>query len=154
MFRSFWLLLVTFVNQLTNRFMKAQLPVYCRILGYVVLLFSIFAPFALFIAGAVTDHNLLLYKEIFKLLMIVGLLMILLARTRNENADTEFIRIKAMRSGFFLTILFLFGNMVYKLYDPSSSFAESSSFIIFMVMNVLCLEYGIKKAKAENLFRK
>lgn len=134
--------------------MKALLPVYCKIVGYVLLLLSIFTPFALFISGAVTDNNLLLYKEMIKLLMIIGLLLILLARTKNETPETEVIRIKAMRNGFFLTVLFLFGNMIYKLYDSSISFADSSSFIIFMVMNVLCLEYGIKKAKADKMFRK
>ena len=89
-----------------------------------------------------------------KLLIIIGLLMILLARNEHEDTETGIIRIKAMRNGFFLTILFIFGNMVYKLCDPSSAFADSSSFIIFMAMNVLCLEFGIKKAKAKKLFRK
>ena len=95
--------------------MKALLPAYCRLLGYVILLLAIFIPFILYITGVLTDQILLLVKEMLKLLIIIGLLMILLARNEHENTETGIIRIKAMRNGFFLTILFIFGNMVYKL---------------------------------------
>ena len=43
--------------------MKALLPVYCRPLGYVVLLVALFIPFILVMQGVVTDTNLLFYKE-------------------------------------------------------------------------------------------
>ena len=42
--------------------MKALLPVYCRPLGYVVLLVALFIPFILVMQGVVTDTNLLFYK--------------------------------------------------------------------------------------------
>ena len=35
--------------------MKALLPVYCRPLGYVVLLVALFIPFILVMQGVVTD---------------------------------------------------------------------------------------------------
>lgn len=133
--------------------MKALLPVYCRILGYIILLLSIFVPFGLVIYGVVTDSNLLFYKEVIKLFMIAGLLMILLAYTPNENEETGLIRIKAMRNAFFLTIIFVFSTMVYRLYTSSLQMVDTSSFIIFMAMNVICLEYGIKKAKVDKLFK-
>ena len=44
--------------------MKALLPVYCRPLGYVVLLVALFTPFILVMRGVVTDHNLLFYKAV------------------------------------------------------------------------------------------
>ena len=46
--------------------MKALLPVYCRPLGYVVLLVALFIPFILVMQGVVTDTNLLFYKECTK----------------------------------------------------------------------------------------
>lgn len=134
--------------------MKALLPAYCRIVGYTILLFAIFLPFVLVMFGVVTDANLLLSKEMIKLGMIIGLLMILLAYTRNESEETEQIRIKAMRNAFFLTILYIFGSMIYRLYTGDIELVDTSSFIIFMAMNVLCLEYGIKKDKVNKLFKR
>ena len=43
--------------------MKALLPVYCRPLGYVILVFALFIPLILVMMGKVTDTNLLFYKE-------------------------------------------------------------------------------------------
>lgn len=133
--------------------MKALLPVYCRIVGYIILLLAIFIPFGLVIYGVVTDSNLLFYKEVIKFFMMMGLLMILLAHTSDENEETTCIRIRAMRNAFFLTILFVFGTMVYRLYTGSFEMVDTSSFIIFMAMNVICLEYGIKKAKVDKMFK-
>lgn len=64
--------------------MKALLPVYCRPLGYVILIVALFLPFILVMMGKVTDTNLLFYKECTKLLMIVGALMILLLSQRTR----------------------------------------------------------------------
>ncbi len=134
--------------------MKALLPVYCRLLGYAILLLSVFAPFILMMYGIITDGNLLLCKEIIKLFMIVGLLMILLAYTKNENGETERIRIKAMRNAFFLTILYIFINMLFRLYNGDIELMDTSSFLIFMAINVICLEFGIKKAVVDKIFKR
>ena len=69
--------------------MKALLPVYCRPLGYVILVFALFIPFILVMMGKVTDTNLLFYKECTKLLMIVGALMIIFALSKSESRETE-----------------------------------------------------------------
>ncbi len=134
--------------------MKALLPVYCRILGYAILLLSIFVPFGLVMYGMITDANLLLYKEVIKLFMIVGLLMVLLAYTKNENEETEKIRIKAMRNALWLTIAYVLISMLVRLYNGNISSPDTSSFIIFMAINVICLEYGIKKAKIDKFFKR
>lgn len=134
--------------------MKALLPVYCRILGYAILLLSIFVPFGLVMYGVVTDTNLLFYKEVIKLFMIVGLLMVLLAYTKNENGETEKIRINAMRNALWLTIAYVLISMLVRLYNGNISSPDTSSFIIFMAINVICLEYGIKKAKIDKFFKR
>ena len=69
--------------------MKALLPVYCRPLGYVVLLVALFIPFILVMQGVVTDTNLLFYKECTKLLMMAGCLLIIFALSKNESRETE-----------------------------------------------------------------
>lgn len=149
----FCLQIITFVS-IKRKHMKALLPVYCRILGYAILLVSIFAPFILVLYGWVTDENLLLCKEIIKLFMIVGLLMILLAYTKKEDAETELIRVKAMRNAFFLTIIYIFISMLYRLYIGNKELLDTSSFLIFMAINVICLEFGLKKAAVDRLFKR
>ena len=134
--------------------MKALLPAYCRLHGYAILLLSIFSPFILMMYGIITDENLLLCKEIIKLFMIVGLLMILLAYTKNENEETEVIRVKAMRNAFFITIIYIFVSMLFRLYKGSNELMDTSSFLIFMAMNVICLEFGIKKAVVDKIFKR
>ncbi len=134
--------------------MKALLPIYCRPLGYVILLFSLFIPFFLVMQGVVTDANLLFYKECTKLLMMVGALMILFALVKNENRETEQIRNNATRQAIFLTVLFLFGGMLYRVAKGDLLTVDTSSFLTFLIVNVLCLEFGMKKSMVDHLFKK
>ena len=134
--------------------MKALLPVYCRPLGYFVIALALFLPFLMMLTGRVTDANLLFYKECSKLLMMLGSLMILFALTKGECKATEEIRNKATRNAMFLTVLFIFGGMMYRVAQGDIMSVDSSSFLIFLIMNVLCLEFGIKKATVDNLFKR
>ena len=134
--------------------MKALLPVYCRPLGYVILIVALFLPFILVMMGKVTDTNLLFYKECTKLLMIVGALMILFAFSKNESRETEQIRNLATRNAIFLTVLFVFGGMLYRVATGDLVTVDTSSFLTFLVINVLCLEFGMKKAMVDKVFKR
>ena len=134
--------------------MKALLPVYCRPLGYVILIVALFLPFILVMMGKVTDTNLLFYKECTKLLMIVGALMILFAFSKNESRETEQIRTLATRNAIFLTVLFVFGGMLYRVATGDLVTVDTSSFLTFLVINVLCLEFGMKKAMVDKIFKR
>ncbi len=134
--------------------MKPLLPIFCRPLGYVILLFSMIIPFVLFFIGKLNDSNLLFYKECVKLLMMMGALMILFAYTKDETKATEAIRNNATRYAMFLTVLFVFGTMLFKLSTGDVITVDTSSFLTFLIINVLCLEFGIKKAKVDNIFKK
>ena len=134
--------------------MKALLPVYCRPLGYVILIVALFLPFILVMMGKVTDTNLLFYKECTKLLMIVGALMILFAFSKNESRETEQIRNLATRNAIFLTVLFVFGGMLYRVATGDLVTVDTSSFLTFLVINVLCLEFGMKKAMVKKIFKR
>ena len=134
--------------------MKALLPVYCRPLGYVILIVALFLPFILVMMGKVTDTNLLFYKECNKLLMIVGALMILFAFSKNESRETEQIRNLATRNAIFLTVLFVFGGMLYRVATGDLVTVDTSSFLTFLVINVLCLEFGMKKAMVDKIFKR
>lgn len=134
--------------------MKALLPVYCRPLGYVILVFALFIPFILVMMGKVTDTNLLFYKECTKLLMIVGALMIIFALSKSESRETEQIRNSATRNAIFLTVLFVFGGILYRVATGDLITVDTSSFLTFLIMNVLCLEFGMKKAMVDKIFKR
>ena len=134
--------------------MKALLLVYSRPLGYVILIVALFLPFILVMMGKVTDTNLLFYKECTKLLMIVGALMILFAFSKNESRETEQIRNLATRNAIFLTVLFVFGGMLYRVATGDLVTVDTSSFLTFLVINVLCLEFGMKKAMVDKIFKR
>lgn len=134
--------------------MKALLPVYCRPLGYFIMALALFLPFVLFMMGSVTDANLLFYKECSKLLMMMGALMIIFALNKNESRELEQVRNKATRNAIFLTVLFIFGGMLYRVAQGDYLSVDSSSFLIFLILNVLCLEFGIKKASVDKLFKR
>lgn len=133
--------------------MRALLPVYCRPLGYFIIALALFLPFIFLLWGKVTDANLLFYKECSKLLMMMGALMIIFALTKNENKEIEQVRNKATRNAIFLTVLFIFGGMLYRVAQGDLLSVDSSSFLIFLILNVLCLEFGIKKATVDRLFK-
>ncbi len=134
--------------------MKALLPVYCRPLGYFVIALALFLPFLMLMVGKMTDGNLLFYKECSKLLMMLGALMILFAFTKNESKETEQIRNQATRNAIFLTVLFIFGGMLYRVWKGDIMSVDTSSFLIFLILNILCLEFGIKKATVDRLFKR
>ena len=134
--------------------MKALLPVYCRPLGYFVIALALFLPFLMLMIGKMTDGNLLFYKECSKLLMMLGAMMILFAFTKNESKETEQIRNKATRNAIFLTVLLIFGGMLYRVWKGDIMSVDTSSFLIFLILNILCLEFGIKKATVDRLFKR
>jgi hypothetical protein len=119
-----------------------------------VIALALFLPFLMLMLGKMTDSNLLFYKECSKLLMMLGALMILFAYTKNENKETEKVRNTATRNAMFLTILFIFGGMLYRLAKGDIMSVDTSSFLIFLILNVLCLEFGIKKAAVDRLFKR
>jgi NADH:ubiquinone oxidoreductase subunit K len=135
--------------------MKPLLPVFCRPLGYAVLIVSVFLPFVLALSGVITDSNLLFYKESTKVMMMAGALTILLALHKNENEEINQIRIKATRNAVFLTVIFLCGGMIYRTATGEGlSSIDTSSFTVFLIINVLCLEFGVKKAVIDKVFKR
>lgn len=133
--------------------MNALLPVYCRPLGYFIIALALFLPFLMFLMGRVTDANLLFYKECAKLLMMMGALMIIFALSKHESEETVKVRNKAVRNAMFLTVLYVFGIMLYRVAQGDVFTVDGSSFLIFLLINVLCLEFGIKKSSVNRLFR-
>ena len=72
----------------------------------------------------------------------------------SENKEIEQVRNKSTRNAIFLTVLFIFGGMLYRVAQGDLLSVDSSSFLIFLILNVLCLEFGIKKATVDRLFKR
>ncbi len=134
--------------------MKPLLPVFCRPLGYVILFVALMIPIVLWMQGMVTDSNLLFYKECSKLLMMLGALMILFALSKDENHETEQIRGNAARNAIFFTVLFLFINMLYRVSQSDITSVDTSSFLLYLIIHILCLEFGMKKAVIDKMFKR
>lgn len=134
--------------------MKALFPPFSRVAGYVIMAVGLFMPFLLMLGGRVNDGNLLLFKECAKLLMMIGALMIIFASTANETPEKEQIRNRATRNAIFLTLLFLFFGMMHRVAKGDLVNVDSSSFLIFLVWNVICLEFGLKKSAIDALFHR
>ena len=134
--------------------MKALLPVFCRPLGYAIIALAVFMPFILYFMGKVTDANLVFYKECSKLLMMMGCLMIIFAFSKDENREIEQGRNRAVRNAIFFTVLILFCNMVYRVYVGDITSVDSSTFLIFLIADVLCVEYEISRVRIRNLFKR
>ncbi len=134
--------------------MKALLPVYCRPLGYLMIALGMFMPISMALMGKVTDFNLVFYKECSRLFMVMGCLMIIFAFSKEENREIEEGRNRAVRNAMFITVLILFFNMVYRVYTRDLTSADSSTFLIFLIANVLCVEYEINRVKIRNLFKR
>ena len=123
-------------------------------MGYLVIALGVFMPILMALMGRVTDANLVFYKECAKLLMVMGCLMIIFAFSKEENREIEQGRNRAVRNAMFITVIILFCNMVYRVYTRDLTSVDSSTFLIFLIANVLCVEYEINRVRVKNLFKR
>lgn len=135
---------------LKYKIMKGILPVYCRTMGYVVLLLSVFVPLFMFMFGMINDSNLLFTKASIKLLIWFSLFMIFLAKVKDENEKISRIRIKAI----YLLGIYYIVMLVRGVYNGNLEEADNSIAIVYMVFNVICLEFGVQKSRVDRLFKK
>ena len=131
--------------------MKGILPVYCRTMGYVVLLLSVFVPLLMFMFGMINDSNLLFTKASIKLLIWFSLFMIFLAKVKDENEKISRIRVKAICYAIYLLGIVM---LVRGVYNGNLEEADNSIAIVYMVFNVICLEFGVQKSRVDRLFKK
>lgn len=64
--------------------MKGILPASCRIIGYALLILSVFVPLLMYMFGMVDDTNLLYVKMSMKLVIWLSLFMVFLAKAKEE----------------------------------------------------------------------
>lgn len=139
---------------LKYKIMKGILPVYCRTMGYVVLLLSVFVPLLMLMFGMINDSNLLFTKASVKLFIWFSLFMIFLAKVKDENEHTSRIRVKAICYAIYLLGIYYIVMLARGVYNGNLEEADHSIAIVYMAFNVICLEFGIQKSRAGRIFKK
>ena len=98
--------------------------------------------------------NLLFTKASIKLLIWFSLFMIFLAKVKDENEKISRIRIKAICYAIYLLGIYYIVMLVRGVYNGNLEEADNSIAIVYMVFNVICLEFGVQKSRVDRLFKK
>ena len=134
--------------------MKGILPVYCRPLGYALLILSVFLPMIGYMFGVVTDVNFLYVKLGMKFVIWLSLFLVFLARVKDEDAEAAGFRAKAMQVGLGIWAVYYVAMLVKAGIDANAQEADNSVGIVYMVINIVCLEFFFQKRRIEKNFNK
>lgn len=135
--------------------MKGIFPVFFRILGYVLLLMSVFVPMLMYMFGMVqTDASFVYVKLGAKSVIWISLFFIFLAKTKDEDSVTSSLRSKAMSFALFIWGIYYLAILVFSAIELDYQRADNSIGIYYMVMNVICFEFLQQKRKIENRFNR
>ena len=133
--------------------MKGLLPVFCRPLGYALLILTVFVPMLLYMFGMVTDANFVLVKVIMKFVVWISLFMVFLSRAKDEDAECEMLRAKSMQVALGIWAIYYVVVLVKAGIDGDVQEADNSVGIVYMIMNVVCMEFFFQKRRIEKNFR-
>lgn len=134
--------------------MKGILPASCRIIGYALLILSVFVPLLMYMFGMVDDTNLLYVKMSMKLVIWLSLFMVFLAKAKEEDAEAASLRSKAMQYALYVWGLYYIVLLVKGAVEGDLQVADNSVEIVYMVLNVLVWEFFLQKRRMEKMFRR
>lgn len=134
--------------------MKGILPVFCRPLGYALLILSVFLPMIGYMFGMITDENFIYVKLGMKFVIWISLFLVFLARAKDEDAETATLRAKAMRVGLGIWALYYVIVLIKAGIDANVQEADNSVGIVYMVINIVCMEFFFQKRRIEKNFTK
>lgn len=134
--------------------MKGILPASCRIIGYALLILSVFVPLLMYMFGMVDDTNLLYVKMSMKLVIWLSLFMVFLAKAKEEDAEAASLRSKAMQYALYVWGLYYIVLLVKGAVEGDLQVADNSVGIVYMVLNVLVWEFFLQKHRMEKMFRR
>ena len=133
--------------------MKGLFPVSFRVLGYVLLILSVFAPMVLYMVGMInTDESFVFAKLGMKLVIWISLFVVFLSKTKDEDEVTYSLRLKAMKYSLFIWGFYYVGAIIFSALGNSVQQADNSVGIYYMVMNVICFEFLQQKRKMDKKF--
>lgn len=135
--------------------MKGLFPTSFRILGYALLVLSVFVPMLMYMFGMVqTDSSLILVKLGSKSVIWISLFFIFFAKADDEDEVTSSLRVKAMKFALIVFGIYYFVALAIAAVELNYQRADNSIGIFYMVMNVICLEFLQQKRKIEKKFNR
>ena len=134
--------------------MRGILPVYCRPVGYTFLILSVFLPMIGYMFGMVSDQNFVYVKVGMKFVIWISLFLVFLARTKDEDKDTASLRAKAMQIGLGFWAVYYVIVLIKAALDANAQEADNSVGIVYMVINIICMEFLFQKRRIEKNFHK
>lgn len=133
--------------------MKGLLPVFCRPLGYALLILSVFVPMISYMFGMVTETNFVLVKVGMKFVVWVSLFLVFLSRAKDEDAECVLLRSKSMQVALAFWAIYYVVVLIKAAIDGDAQEADNSVGIVYMIMNVVCMEFFFQKRRIEKNFR-
>lgn len=135
--------------------MKGLFPTFFRILGYALLVLSVFVPMLMYMFGMVqTDSSLILVKLGAKSVIWISLFFIFFAKTDDEDEVTSSLRVKAMKFALIVLGIYYLVALAIAAVELNYQRADNSIGIFYMVMNVICFEFLQQKRKIEKRFNR
>ena len=134
--------------------MKGILPVFCRPLGYALLILSVFLPMLGYMFGMVTDENFVYVKLGMKFVIWISLFLVFLARAKDEDAESAALRTKSMEIGLGIWAVYYVVVLIKAAFDGNAQEADNSVGIVYMVINIVCMEFLFQKRRIEKNFTK
>lgn len=132
--------------------MRGLLPVFCRPFGYALLILSVFLPMIGYMFGMVDDQNFVYVKLGMKFVIWISLFLVFLARAKDEDAESAALRAKAMQVGLGFWAVYYVVVLVKAAFDADAQEADNSVGIVYMVINIICMEFLFQKRRIEKNF--
>lgn len=134
--------------------MKGLLPIFCRPLGYALLILSVFVPMLGYMFGLVTDQNFVYVKVGMKFVIWISLFLVFLAKAKDEDDKIASLRAKSMQVGLGIWAVYYVVVLIKAALDADVQEADNSVGIVYMVINLLCMEFLFQKHRIEKRFTK
>ena len=134
--------------------MRGLLPVFCRPLGYALLILSVFVPMIGYMFGMVDDQNFVYVKLGMKFVIWISLFLVFLARAKDEDAESAMLRAKAMQLGLGFWGVYYVVVLIKAAIDADAQAADNSVGIVYMVICIICMEFLFQKRRIEKNFTK
>lgn len=135
--------------------MKGLFPTSFRILGYALLVLSVFVPMLMYMFGMVqTDSSLILVKLGSKSVIWISLFFIFFAKADDEDEVTSSLRVKAIEFALIVFGIYYLVALAIAAVEFNYQRADNSIGIFYMVMNVICFEFLQQKRKIEKRFNR
>lgn len=135
--------------------MKGLFPTSFRILGYALLVLSVFVPMLMYMFGMVqTDSSLILVKLGSKSVIWISLFFIFFTKADDEDEVTSSLRVKAIKFALIVFGIYYLVALAIAAVELNYQRVDNSIGILYMVMNVICFEFLQQKRKIEKRFNR